>query len=52
MDTPPALRTLDALQDLGILIIGDRVGGKGVSGELGVLAESGCFGIEGRGCGI
>ena len=52
VDNPPALRTLDAPQDLGMLITGDGVGGRGVSGSLGVLAESGYLRVEGGGCGV
>lgn len=41
VDTPPTLlRTLDALQDLGILTTGDGVGGRGVSGDSEVVAGS------------
>ena len=52
MDTLPVLRTLDVPRDLGILITGDGVGGRGVSGSLGVLAESGYLRVEGGGCGV
>ena len=47
--TPPALRTLDVPQDLRMLMTGDGVGGRG---ESGVVAESGCFGLEGVGGGF